>query len=279
MFQPRLMRKQDYAFATRLANTMDWNMALEDFEFMKFLEPEGCFVLYDQSKKVGIATCISYGQLGWFGNLVVKEEYRKKGAGSTLVTHAINYLRTKGVNTIGLYAYPHLLDFYGNFGFRPDEGLSVLHAQTVSPIEAENLPKIERRNFQSINKLDNQCFGGDRKRLLESIILKPTNLSYFASKSKEYLGYVASTIYESMAWIGPLICIESRPDIAILLLKAVISKMEGKSVYAVVPKKDSCLIDCFSKFGFKETFFVSRMFLGENPSKNCIYLPESLERG
>ena len=273
------MREQDFAFAARLANTMDWNMALEDFEFLKFLEPEGCFVLYEGSKKVGIATCISYGALGWFGNLVVKEEYRKKGAGSTLVTHAIDYLHTKGVKTIGLYAYPRLLDFYSNLGFRSDEDLSVLYAQTLSSFKFESLPKIERHNFQSITKLDSQCFGGDRKRLLESIILKPTNLSYFVSEGKEDLGYVASTIYESMAWIGPLICKESRPDIAILLLKAVISKMEGKSVYAVVPKKNCCLIDCFSKFGFKETFFVSRMFLGENLSKNCIYLPESLERG
>ena len=57
---------------------------------------------------MGIATCISFGKVGWFGNLIVKEEIRHKGAGSLLVKHAIDYLQGKGVETIGLYAYPNL---------------------------------------------------------------------------------------------------------------------------------------------------------------------------
>ena len=82
MFQVKLMTADDFPFATELANTMDWNMATEDFQFMQSLEPEGCFVLYDGAKRLGIATCISYGKMGWFGNLIVKEEYRNRGAGS-----------------------------------------------------------------------------------------------------------------------------------------------------------------------------------------------------
>ena len=76
MFQVKQMRPEDFSFATDLANTMDWNMAPEDFQFMSQLEPESCFVLFDDLKKVGIATCINYGAVGWFGNLVVKQEYR-----------------------------------------------------------------------------------------------------------------------------------------------------------------------------------------------------------
>ena len=104
------MRPEDFAFAVELANTMDWNMATEDFEFMTQLEPEGCLVLFDGLKPVGIATCIVYGKVGWFGNLIVEEEYRHKGAGSFLVKYAVEYLLGKGVETIGLYAvsYTHL---------------------------------------------------------------------------------------------------------------------------------------------------------------------------
>ena len=71
MFQVKPMDQKDFGFAVELANTMDWNMATEDFQFAKQLEPEGCFVLFDDSKRVGIATCISYGKVGWFGNLIV----------------------------------------------------------------------------------------------------------------------------------------------------------------------------------------------------------------
>ena len=40
------MSSADFQFATDLANTMNWNMATEDFEFMTSLEPEGCFVAF-----------------------------------------------------------------------------------------------------------------------------------------------------------------------------------------------------------------------------------------
>ncbi len=279
MFQVKTMLTKDYAFATELANTMNWNMAPEDFQFMASLEPNGCFVLFEGSKRVGIATCISYGKVGWFGNLIVQEDYRHRGAGSALVTRAVDYLQDKGVQTIGLYAYPNLSRFYGGLGFKSDEDFSVLCKEDFSSIASKTLPAVGRRQLSSINRLDSQCFGGDRKKLLESIVLEKDNVSYCISDSSGLVGYVAATIYETTAWIGPLVCQETRNDVAIFLVDSVLTKVDGKSVYAVVPKKEVALLELFLSLGFKEEFLVSRMFLGEKPAKNCIYLAESLERG
>ena len=131
MFQVKQMSPSDFQFATKLANSMNWNMAPEDFEFNSSLEPEGCFVAFEDSDRVGIATCISFGTVGWFGNLIVEEKCRRKGAGRLLVKHAINYLQSKGVKTIGLYAYPNLDSFYGNLGFERDMDFSVLHTEIL----------------------------------------------------------------------------------------------------------------------------------------------------
>ena len=155
---------KDYAFATQLANTMNWNMAPEDFQFMASLEPKGCFVLLDGSKRVGIATCISYGKVGWFGNLIVEADCRHRGAGSILVTQAVDYLHDKGVKTIGLYAYPHLTHFYSSLGFKFDEDFSVLHKEDFGHVTAKALPTVGKQHFSSINKLDSQCFGGRPKK-------------------------------------------------------------------------------------------------------------------
>jgi GNAT superfamily N-acetyltransferase len=279
MFQVKPMRPEDFSFATELANTMNWNMAPEDFQFMTQLEPEGCFVLFEDSKPMGIATCISYGKVGWFGNLIVKEEIRHKGAGSLLVEHAIDYLQSKGVETIGLYAYPNLLDFYGNLGFKADEVFVVLHAQTLNPLPEETLPEIGRRNFQAIAKFDGECFGGDRTKLLESIVLEEGNLGFYVSKGEEVVGYVAATVYETMAWVGPLTCHEGNIDAATGLVKAVLAKLSGKSVYVATPKKETFLQQMLSAAGFHEDFSVVRMFFGPALARNCIYLAESLERG
>jgi predicted N-acetyltransferase YhbS len=279
MFKVKPMRPEDFVFATELANTMDWNMAPEDFQFMTSLEPEGCFVLFDGLKQVGIATCISYGKLGWFGNLIVKGETRKKGAGSMLVKHAVDYLHGKGVETVGLYAYPNLLRFYGNLGFRYDGDFSVLHTSALSAVSAEALPSVGTKNIRQIEKFDRGCFGGDRRKLLESIILQEGNLSYYASEGNEVVGYVAATVYETMAWVGPLTCQDESTNAAAALLKAVLSKLTGKAVYAALPKKQTALADTLSTAGFKEDFSVVRMYLGTSAAKNCIYLAESLERG
>jgi predicted N-acetyltransferase YhbS len=279
MLQAKPMRPEDFVFAVELANTMDWNMATEDFEFMTQLEPEGCLVLFEGSKPVGISTCISYGKVGWFGNLIVMEEYRHKGAGSFLVKHAVEYLLRKGVETIGLYAYPILTKFYSNQGFKADEDFAVLRAQIQETLTKEELSQIGKHNIQAVTKFDKECFGGDRKRLLESIILDEGNISYCVSKDNEVVGYVAATVYERMAWVGPLICQRGNRDASVALLKAALEKLAGKTVYLALPKKETLLVNMLFSLGFKQDFDVVQMFFGPKVAKNCIYLAESLERG
>jgi predicted N-acetyltransferase YhbS len=279
MFQIRTLKKEDFDFAVELANTMDWNMAIEDFKFMASLEPNGCFILTDDSKPVGIATCNAFGEVGWFGNLVVEERYRKRGAGSMLVRHALQYLQENGVKTVGLYAYPNLNSFYGRFGFRHDEDFSFLKAEGVAQIATKPLAMIDDKRLPEVVEFDCKFFGGNRKKLLESIITLSGNLGYYAKDQGEIVGYVAATIYETMAWIGPLICHPARYDVAVSLVKAVLSQLNGKDVYAVVSKKDTQLMDTLLGVGLRESFFVSRMFLGTSIAKNCIYMAESLERG
>jgi GNAT superfamily N-acetyltransferase len=180
MFQIKLMQPKDFVFATELANTMDWNMAIEDFQFITYLEPDGCFVLFDDSQPIGIATCNSYGNVGWFGNLIVKKEYRGKGAGSQLVKHSIGFLQDKGIETIGLYAYPYLIGFYRDLGFRYDEDFSMQQVPNLKKVfSSETFSTVGSRHFQQIAEFDNKCFGGDRRKLLESIILEKSNLILF----------------------------------------------------------------------------------------------------
>jgi hypothetical protein len=279
MFKIKPMQPQNYSFATILANSMNWNMAPEDFEFNATLEPEGCLVLFDDSKPVGIATCISYGKIGWFGNLIVKEEIRHRGAGRLLVKHAINYLKSKGAETIGLYSYPNLLGFYAELGFMIDEELIVLQAAPLQKSPLNNLPRITKHNFQSIIQLDRECFGGDRNRLLKSIFPVKGNLAFYLPVAETIAGYVAATVFETMAWVGPLMCREPREDMVVELLEAVLTRLVGKHVFVASPKKNKKVITYLQTKGFIAEFSVVRMYFGKSAARNCIYLAESLERG
>lgn len=204
MFQVKPMRPEDFQFATQLANTMNWNMVPEDFEFNASLEPDGCLVAFDGSERIGIATCIGFGSVGWFGNLIVDEKYREKGVGSLLVNHAVNYLQGKGVKTVGLYAYPNLKCFYGSLGFKVDEDFSLLSVESLGTLSQGTLPEVGKKHAAAIECFDSQFFGGNRAKLLDSIILEKGNLSYCRFEDDAVVGYVAATVYEKMAWLGPL---------------------------------------------------------------------------
>jgi len=279
MFHVEKLKADDFPFAVQLANTMNWNMTVEDFKFMVKLEPEGGFVLFHGSERLGICTSVSFGRVGWFGNLAVKGGYRREGAGSLLVRHAIDYLKNKGVETIGLYAYPHLISFYESVGFEPDSAFLVLKGKAGRLPTEGAVRKAKKQDVPEIIDFDSQCFGANRKKSLEPILLSTENLCYIATENEGIAGYVAAKVYDKMAEVGPLIYHARRVEAAVMLLKTILSRLNGLAVSMCVPKKETALLKVLSKAGFREDFGVARMFLGPAVAKNCIYMAESLERG
>jgi hypothetical protein len=279
VFHVEKMKVGDFPFAVQLANTMNWNMTLEDFGFMVKLEPQGCFVLFHGQERLGIATSISFGKAGWFGNLVVKADARREGAGNFLTRHAIDYLKSNGVETIGLYAYPHLVKFYEHFGFESDIDFLVLKGKVSFSATQGFLQAARKRDVSEIINFDCDCFGADRKKLLEPILLSKGNLCYVSTEDNAVTGYVAAKVYGKMAEVGPLICHTNRAEEVLLLLKTVLSRLNGLEVFAYIPKKETALLNMLYEAGLKEDFRVVRMFLGSAIAKNCIYTAESLERG
>ncbi|MCW4007211.1 MAG: GNAT family N-acetyltransferase [Candidatus Bathyarchaeota archaeon] len=280
MMHVEKMSADDFPFAVQLSNTMSWNMTVEDFEFIMKLEPEGCFVLFSGAERLGICTAISFGNLGWIGNLIVKEAYRKEGAGSLLLKQAIAYLRSKQVATIGLYAYPHLTSFYTSFGFKPDIEFLVLQGEPAAfPPEDSTARRAQNSDIQKIIEFDRRFLGADRQKLLEAIILKAENLCYIVPHSNGISGYVAAKVYGADAEVGPLVCLANHVEAAEKLLKTVLSSLRGLNVSVCLPKKEAELLDLLHAAGFREKFRVVRMFLGSALAKKCIYIAESLERG
>jgi len=273
------MRAEDLPFAVQLTDDVDWELTKEDFEFMMELEPEGCFVLLDNSERIGLATNVSFGKIAWFGNLVVDEAHRNKGAGLLLVEHSIDYLRSNRVQTIGLYAYAERIHFYKRLGFTYDSDFSVLTGRGLSPSSKPNVRLAQKSDTDKIINYDRACFGASRRKLLEPIMLDPDNLCYASFEDGKVSGYVIAKMYRGVAELGPLVCPEGRSDIAIDLLKTILDKLKGLEVSMLVPKKESEVLNMLKASGFTERFSVARMFNGPSLMDHCTFMPESLERG
>lgn len=275
------MENRDFGFALSLARTMQWNMTAADYEFNMQLEPKGCFVVVDGSQPVGLATCINYGKVGWFGNLVVKDTYRKMGIGTQLVRYALNYLKMAGAKTIGLYSYPQLEEFYGEVGFKPDRDFLVLKAEAVSslPTDYKTVRQTEPKDLSAIVDFDRMCFGAKRKRILENILKNPCNVSYVAEENSEIVGFVAAKVYGKAAEIGPLNCKREKPEVTRKVLSTILGRIDGFEAYIYVGADERALINDMFKAGFKEDYRLRRMFFGPTVATKCLYSAESLERG
>jgi len=279
MFHVEKMLPEDFEFAVRLSNTMNWDASEEDFEFNAKLEPEGCFVLYSDSEKVGIATAISYDQIGWMGNVIVSEEHRGQGGGSLIVEKAINYLTNKGVKTIGLYSYVDRVPFYAKQGFRYDSKFTAMKGKGFSRTTNAHIRAATTNDEQSIFDLDRLCFGGSRRRLLKPILHDPDNLCYVCTDSDQLLGFAVAKVSDEVSEIGPLVCKRRQEDVAKNFLITILGKLEGYEVSLCIPEKESGILNLLRRHGFKEHLILARLFRGTPIINDYIYIAESLERG
>jgi GNAT superfamily N-acetyltransferase len=279
MFHVKKMSRRDVPFAIRLSDTMNWELGEGDFEFMMEIEPKGCFVLFHDSERVGIVTTIGFGKVGWFGNLIVQNNCRKKGGGTMLASHAIKYLIDQKVETIGLYAYVERIPFYKRLGFEYDSDFIVLKGKGFSSPENQKIVESGKPSMDEIIEYDGSCLGFSRKKLLEPVLLDADNLCFAYVEDGMMLGYVIAKKYREMAEVGPLICRRGSGEVAIELLGTVLNRLVGFEVSMCISESQFALLDMLRKHGFTENFHVARMFHGPPIDKNCICTAESLERG
>jgi hypothetical protein len=147
----------------------------------------------------------------------------------------------------------------------------------IPKIIGEQVGEISNRHIEAIARFDESCFGGDRKRLLYSIIKGENNFGLVVVEETAIIGYVLVKVYGGMAEVGPLVCLPNRAD-ALNLLKGT-CKLAGFDVYLCLQKKQTTLQEYLYSVGFLEEFCLTRMFLSSKLSKNCIYIAESKERG
>jgi hypothetical protein len=196
------------------------------------------------------------------------------------VKHAADYLRSVGVSSVGLYAYEHLIDFYGNLGFRRDRDFLVLRANNVAGSDPKEKTKaVGSSDLKRIIEFDRGCFGVSRERLLTQIIRKRANTTFVAKENGQFVGYGTTKVYQEMAEVGPLACLSTHPWVALELMDSLLNKIRGKEAYMCLPLIETALLDLATEFGFTKTFSVARMFLGSPFAQDCIYIAESLERG
>jgi len=196
-----------------------------------------------------------------------------------LVQASISFMREKGVETLGLYAYADVIHFYEKLGFKVDSDFSVMKG-TVSPSsETTSSRKASPVDIPRIMEFDERCFGVSRRKLLEPIISDRDNLCYVRVERNQLVAYAVAKHYDSVAELGPVVCPRNREDVSSGLVRAVSRDLGNPQMFVVVPSEEEASLRTMSELGFKEDFRVKRMFFGPSKIDRCVCFAESLERG
>jgi len=279
MLHVEKMEVKDYSFAVQLSDTSDWKLINRDFEFMNTIEPLGCFVLYDDSQQIGIATTVCYDKIGWFGNLIIKKEYRNRGSGSILLHKAITYLRSKNVQKIGIFTYPKLTGFYEQFGFKKDKEFIVFQGNPAKLKDLETINVAKKDDFSKLLAFDKDCLGFNREKTLNLLFSDKNNIVFFSTQNNFIKGYIVLKIFNDLVEIGPLVVRSNFKSVVIDLITKALCNLSKYTVLIYVPINNEEIINLLLTFGLKKDTALVRMFLGSPINIDCEYLPESLERG
>jgi GNAT superfamily N-acetyltransferase len=229
------MQRADIPFAVRLANLEGWGIPARDFKRILLLDAHGSFIAMDGSQRVGLATSASFGkQVAWIGNVVVKERYRGKHIGQSLVEHSVRYLSNNGVKHIALYSFKENVPFYTRLGFVRGHAFARLR-RNARPRRKEHVKEAGSPvSVSSILAIDRKAFGADRSGLLK-LLLQSGFAWYSGSVTGHSSSYIVVKTYQDIYELGPWISFGLGRTELHSLLRSVLERTDRKAVEVACP--------------------------------------------
>jgi len=93
---------QDYFLAERNLNVPLIRRTEQNILYYLEKEPQGCFLAEVDEQAAGVIFSHAWGKLGWFGPVEVRTDMQGRGIGKALIERSVNYLGSRGCQTIGL---------------------------------------------------------------------------------------------------------------------------------------------------------------------------------
>ncbi|TFH57972.1 MAG: N-acetyltransferase [Candidatus Zixiibacteriota bacterium] len=253
-----LMTRDDLDFAKALTDAENWGYLRSDFERLIDLAPDGCFVARGLLRRVGIIATTRHGDYGFPGTLIVMKNHRHSGIGEALFARAMAYLKDRGTKTIELNGVFPAVSLYRRFGFQ-DKYLSLRFARPSSPYDGKS-GELLAATTEEIVRFDREHLQIDRSAVLtrfcddfrESLIaVGDGQLSAYAFVKSRANGSVD---------VGPLVA--KSPDVAIALLKTILSRFHDKPILIGVPEMKVSFVQALLAEGFLYKSPFLRMYSG-----------------
>ncbi|MGQ0607176.1 MAG: GNAT family N-acetyltransferase [Chloroflexota bacterium] len=215
----------DLSRIARLREGVGWSV--HDWALRAVLQgPQArCLVVVDDNELVvGVGSGISYGRLGFVGNMVVDTDHRRRGIGAAILRAVVGFLEERGTTRMELYATADGRPLYARHGFEltgPSAMVRVPRGLVVRVDDGITLDEASADADADLAAYDAPRFGGDRGMVLREALDDPDRPLILARRDGEILGY--GWIRPDGERIGPLVA--DTPEVAAAIIGDAFDRM------------------------------------------------------
>ena len=190
-----------------------------------------CLVVESGDGLVGVGSGISYGALGFVGNMIVDDGHRRRGVGSAILQAVLDFLEERGASRQELYATPAGRPLYARYGFEPiGPSTTVSVPRGLVPVtDAIELADAGPAALADLVAYDAPRFGGDRRTVLAPMLSDPERPLVLARREEEIVGY--GWIRPDVERVSPLLA--DSLEIAAALVGAAFGRMPSAESLAL----------------------------------------------
>jgi len=254
------MTTDDLELGLRLSRQAGWNQTEADWLRLLHFEPEGCFVAELDGSTVGTTTICVFDHVAWIAMVLVDENHRQRGIGTSLLKYALDHLDSRQVPTIRLDATVLGRPIYETLGFIPEYDLT-RYQGVAQPCPALSVVADAISDaYPDIIEFDKMITGTNREKMLIRLFEEfPHDLRTLRREGK-IEGYLTMRPGANAVQIGP--CIAANGAGPALLCDA-LDRCAGKHVFIDIPYDNTGAVKIAESNGLEIQRCFTRMYRGE----------------
>jgi GNAT superfamily N-acetyltransferase len=259
MIQIRIMTREDLSLAMRLKDQAGWNQTEADWRRFLDMEPDGCFVAEWCGQAVGTTVACILGSVAWIAMVLVDPEWRGRGIGKALMSHALDFLDARGVGSVRLDATDLGKPLYEKLGFVAEYELARYEGVPQGGAESRAVEKANAQDWPQLFQLDREITTADRSKFLTRLFSEQPEAVRVVRSGTQVVGFLAGRP-GTRAWqIGP--CLATHGAGPILLVDAA-HRHTGRRVFIDIPVHNQAAVNMAGRLGLTVQRHLVRMCRG-----------------
>jgi GNAT superfamily N-acetyltransferase len=257
----RTADEHDLPAIASLRESVGWTA--HEWALRAVLDPDDsrCLLVVDGDHVVAVGSGISYGSLGFVGNMVVAEDYRRRGIGAAILEAVTEFLGDeRGCQRLELFATESGRPLYTRYGFALTDPSAMATIPSSTQFSTDRSIGVdEAHDADSLADYDTPRFGGNRRRLLAMMANDPARPLLVASEGGEIRGY--AWLRSDGPRLGPVLA--DTPAVAAALLASAFERVpEADELTLNVPTANVPGMEWLASLGIQVEPWDGRMARG-----------------